>query len=454
MQKNLTSGNLFHIMITFGLPYLLSYFLQTLYGLADLYFVGMFHDTPVITAVSIGSQVMHMVTVIIVGLSVGTTVLISQAVGANQQKYMIKIISNTVILFGLVAVVMTTVLHTFVPQIVNVMKTPEVSWDDTALYLKICFAGIPFIIAYNVISAVFRGMGDSKTPMYFIALSCVVNIVVDYILIGRYGMGSAGAAYGTVVSQAVSVVASVIYVAKKRGGLSFSKEDIMPDMEVIHKIRKVGVPVACQDGLIQVSFLIITIIANRRGVEVAAAVGIVEKIIGILFLIPSTMMSTVSAIAAQNVGAGKHERAKKTLQYGIGVVVVIGVIFSCICQVAAPMIISLFDKNAEVVRYGSQYLRSYVWDCVLAGIHFCFSGYFCAYGYSIMSFIHNIASIVLMRVPGAYLASKWYPDDLFPMGMAAPLGSLLSAVICVGMYVWMQKFKIKSDKHHGEISLG
>ncbi|MBR1780698.1 MAG: MATE family efflux transporter, partial [Oscillospiraceae bacterium] len=216
--------------------------------------------------------------------------------------------------------------------------------------------------------------------------------------------------------------------------------DFRVDHTVMGALLRVGLPVAAQDGLIQIAFLTITMIANRRGVDVAAAVGIVEKFISFLFLVPSAMLSSVSAIAAQNAGAGKHDRARKTLGYAVAISVGAGLVFVVICQFAAADILRLFAREEEqVIALGAQYLKTYVLDCVFAGVHFCFSGYFCAYQRSILSFAHNLASILLVRIPGAWLASALWPDSLYPMGLAAPLGSLLSAVICVAAYLVLRK---------------
>ena len=217
--------------------------------------------------------------------------------------------------------------------------------------------------------------------------------------------------------------------------MGVTRRDFAPDGQYMGQLLGIGVPVAFQEGLIQVSFLVITAIANSRGVNVAAAVGIVEKIISFLFLVPSSMLSTVSAVAAQNAGAGLHERGKRALRYGITVCVSVGLVIFVICQFAAEAIVGRFVVNEpEVVRLGGQYLRSYSLDCAIAGIQFCFSGYFSAYGKSQYSFIHNIISIALVRIPGAYLASILYPQTLYPMGLAAPMGSLLSSVICLFLY--------------------
>ena len=448
MEKNLTTGSVFKNLAFFSVPYLLSYFLQTLYGMADLFIVGQYENVAATTAVSIGSQVMHMLTVMIVGLAMGTTVTIGQAVGGGNRKKAAQAVGNTVTLFMALSVALAALLLLAVRPIVSVMSTPAEAVEGTVRYLTVCFIGIPFITAYNITSSVFRGLGDSKSPMYFIAVACVANIALDYLFIGTLRLGPLGAALGTTLSQCVSVIISLAVIVKKRL-IPIQKSDFKPQKAVMGKLLGIGVPVALQDGLIQVAFIVITVIANKRGLTDAAAVGIVEKIIGFLFLVPSSMLSAVSALGAQNIGAGKPERAKQTLRYAIFIAFGFGVVMSIIIQFTADPIVALFtDKSAadgaEVIRLGGEYLRGYILDCALAGIHFCFSGYFCACGKSGLSFLHNILAVVFARVPGAYLTSKWFPTTLLPMGLATAAGSLLSVIICVIAYAILQKKAAKA----------
>jgi len=278
-------------------------------------------------------------------------------------------------------------------------------------------------------------MGDSRSPMYFIAVACAANIGLDLLFMGAFKMGPVGAALGTTLAQAVSVAVSLVMLLR-RGGIRLSRADLRPQHSVIGDMLKIGVPIAVQDGLIQIAFILITVIANRRGMTDAAAVGIVEKIIGFLFLVPSSMLSSVSALGAQNIGADKPERARSTLGYAILFACGFGLCVAIAMQFGAERAVSLFtDRAAEdgaaVIRAGEQYLRGYVWDCVFAGIHFCFSGYFCAVGRSGLSFLHNIIAIGVMRVPGVYLMSQRFPDTLLPMGLATAAGSYALSPICV-----------------------
>ena len=443
MEKNLTEGSVVKKLLGFSLPYLLSYFLQTLYGMADLLIIGRYGTVSDTTAVSIGSQVMHMLTVMIVGLAMGTTVCVGQSVGGKRRDRAAGYIGNTAVLFVGVSLVLTVLLLALTSPIVSVMSTPADAADGARAYLTVCFIGIPFITAYNVISSIFRGMGDSRSPMYFIAVACAANIALDLLFMGALGMGPVGAALGTTLSQAISVAVSLVMLLR-RGGIKLSRADLRPQRDIIGDMLKIGVPIALQDGLIQIAFILITVIANRRGMTDAAAVGIVEKIIGFLFLVPSSMLSTVSALGAQNIGAGKPERARKTLGFAILFACGFGLCVAVAMQFGAENAVSLFtDRSAAdgstVIRAGGQYLRGYVWDCVFAGIHFCFSGYFCAVGRSGLSFLHNIIAIGVMRVPGVYLMSQRFPDTLLPMGLATAAGSLVSVIICVIAYLCIRR---------------
>jgi len=445
MNRKLTEGSVFKNIIFFSLPFLLSYLMQTLYGLADLFIIGQFSTVASTTAVSIGSQVMHMITVMIVGLAMGSSVLVGRSVGAEDEKMKNKAIGNTVVIFGVLSVILAIVLAILSGGIVSLMQTPKEAVAGTNSYLLVCFVGIPFITFYNIISSVLRGMGDSKSPMYFIAVACLCNIVLDYVFIGLMSMGAVGAALGTSLAQGVSVIVAIIYTIKKGIIRGITANDFKPDRKVIKSIFSVGLPISAQDGFIQISFLLITVFANRRGLTDAAAVGIVEKLIGILFLIPSSLLSSVSTLCAQNIGAGKEERSEATLKYAAMLAAGIGMIFAIAFQFISADAVSLFTTDSMVIISGEKYMKSYVWDCVAAGIHFVFSGYFCACNKSGISFIHNIISIITARIPIAYFASIYYKDSLYPMGLAAPIGSVISVIVCFVAYVLIHRNKKSTD---------
>ena len=432
--KDLTKGNLVTVMMEFSIPYLCACFLQLLYSMADLYFVGKFCDVSTITAVTIGGQVMHMLTVMIVGMAMGCTVCLARAIGAKRYLEASTTIGNTISLFMILSLPLTLLLVLCSEGIAHLMATPQEALCHTITYLKISFIGIPAIVGYNVMAAIYRGLGDSKSPMYFIAIACLCNILLNYLFIAQFNMGGAGAALATILSQCISVAIAIITILIKNKGMNLQKVDFHLKKRITSKLLQIGTPIALQDGFIQVSFIIITIIANCRGLVDSAAVGIVERVIGILFLVPSTLLSTVSAVSAQNLGSGLLERARLTLRYSIIIAITFGTVASIIFQFISKDVVAIFTTDPRVIISGEQYLMAYVWDCVLAGIHFCYSGYFCAQGKSVLSFIHNAISIVVARIPLAYLASITFPTTLYPMGLATLTGSLLSVIICAHFY--------------------
>ena len=438
MQRNLTRGSIFCNIMIFSIPYLISCFLQMLYGLGDLFIIGQFAGVDSTTAVSIGSQVMHMVTVIITGLAMGSTVMIGRSVGEENPGKVSITIGNTVRLFALIAAAMSLLLLLLVKPITYIVRTPEEAISSTRNYLVICFLGIPFITAYNILSSIFQGMGDTKSPMYFIFVACVLNIALDYLFIGGFGLGAVGAALGTTLSQAFSVVIAFIAI-RHRKMFTISRSDLRKDEETVHSIMHVGLPIALQNGFIQVSFLFITAIANMRGLEDAAAVGIVEKIMGMLFLVPSALLSSVSAISSINLGAGYDGRARSTLWTSIGIAIFFGMLSGVVIQFISEDLVSLFATDIKVIVGGGQYLRGYVWDSLFAGIHFCFSGYFSALGKSKIAFYHNMVGILLARAPIAYVASAAFPSNLLPMGLATVIGSIISCFICLGCYIYIRR---------------
>ena len=369
MHNDYTSGNLLKQLMSFSLPYMLACFLQTFYGMADLFIAGQFNGADTVSAVSIGSQVMHMLTVVLVGLAMGTTVMISRSLGAKDTKKIAGYIGNSIVLFIGISIVLTVVLLLGTDLLLNLLSTPLEAYEEARIYLQICFGGCIFITAYNIISSIYRGLGDTTSPMIFVAIAGVLNIGLDWLLIGPFGMGAEGAAIATVVSQAVSVVIALCAFMKNSHGVTMQRKDLMPDASTMKDLIGIGLPISLQDGLIQVSFLTITAIANGRGVDVAAAVGIMKKIISFLFLVPSAMLSAVSALAAQNMGAGNHQRGRQVLYYAIVICICFGVICSIAAQPFADQIVGLFVKDApKVTLLGGQYLRAYVCAFLLLGL--------------------------------------------------------------------------------------
>lgn len=438
-QSDLEKGGVFPRLLRFSLPYLLACFLQTFYGLADLYFTGRFNTASAITAVSVGSQLMHMLTVVIVGLAMGSTVFLSRAMGSGDRQAAARSIGNTALLFSGFALVLTAVLLVSRGKLLQLLSVPPEAMKEARDYVTLCFGGVLFITAYNILSSIYRGLGDTRRPMLFVMAAGVVNIGLDWMLMVPGHMGTRGAALATLISQGFSVLLAAAWLPRAMD-FPLKKGDFRPEPAILGRILRVGLPVAAQDGLIQVSFLVITGIANRRGLEISAAVGITEKVISFLFLVPSAMLSSVSALCARDLGAGNPEKSRRTLGCALGLCLASGAFFTLVCSLWAPQVLRIFAREEpEIITLGAQYLRTYVWDCIFAGFHFCFSGYFCACERSSLSFLHNIISILTLRIPLVWLAARLWPATLYPMGLGAPLGSLLSTLICLGFYRSLRK---------------
>ena len=442
MHTSLTEEKVSKTIVRFSIPFLCSYFLQTVYGMVDLLIIGQFYQVQSTTAVSIGSQIMHMITVMIVGLAMGTVVTIGRAVGAKKQQDVNQYVGNSITLFMLLSFISTFFLFHSIDLIVALVSTPSKAIVETTQYLRICFFGIPLITIYNLISAIFRGMGDSKKPLYIIAIACCLNVIFDYAFIAYFHMGVAGAAYATIFAQFFSVLLAGFYLIKKSKTVLPKKEDYHLQWKRVKEIGVIGLPIMIQDGCIQIAFLLITVFVNQRGLYDAAAVGIVEKMICLLFLVPSSMLQTVSSLSALNLGAKKPERAHEVLKDACIITICWGVFIVFLMHISIGFFMQLFTKNEQVMILGSQYMKGYVWDCIFAGLHFSFSGYFCAYGLSTLSFLHNIVSILVVRIPCAYFASCMF-DSLYPMGLAVSLGSFVSVLICLLAYSIMKPREAK-----------
>lgn len=389
---SLTRGAVLPALVRFSLPYLLAVFLQQLYGLADLLAAGMFNGADIVTAVSVGSQFMHMFTAVTIGLASGCTVAVSRAAGAGNQKELDRAINASVWVFGVYAVLMHMILFCLPDVILQLLQVPEQAIEQARLYLLICFAGIPFIVAYNVIACIYRGRGDSMTPLAFVGAACFGNIFLDFLFMGPFGMKAAGAALATVFGQILSVALAVFWMKKTR---FIDREALMarPSKKSVKALLTVGVPIAFQDGFIQIAFLIITAIGNSRGLIDAAAIGITEKVISFLFLVPSSLSQSLSAMAGQNVGAGLYQRAARALWDAIGLCLAWSALMILLCETAGSWLIGLFISDGAVIHAGAVYLSSYILDLIGVSFHFCLGTYFCVFQKSGLSFLQNFLSV-------------------------------------------------------------
>lgn len=452
MEKvdNFTQGRVFLPLVRFALPILFALLLQALYGAVDLLVVGQFGGEMAdvyVSAVSTGSQVLQTLTVTITGLAMGLTIFVGKKIGANEKKEAGRIIGNSIFLFGIISVIITVAMLLLDDKIAQIMHAPQEAFGDTVSYIAICSAGTIFIVAYNLLGSIFRGIGDSKTPLITVAIACVLNIFGDLLFVAVFNMGAIGAAAATVLAQAVSVLLSLVLIKRQTLPFTFSIRDIYPKASYIKRILKLGIPVALQDLLVSLSFLVIIAIVNNIGLTESAGVGVAEKVCVFLMLVPSAFMQSMSAFVAQNVGAGKLDRAKKTLQYGILTSLVIGVFIGWFTFFHGDLMASIFTKDPALIWNGANYLKAYAFDCVFTSFLFCFIGYFNGYGYTAFVMVQGIIGGVFVRIPVSYLMSKLEPVSLFKIGMATPISTVLQIILCTGFFIFImyrQKKQLKA----------
>ena len=436
--EDLTSGSVLRVLLRFSLPYMLSSFLQMLYSAVDMFVVGRYADTAAISAVSVGGKISSLITVVIMGLSTGATVLIGNRVGERDGPAASAAIGNTISLFAMIAAVITPMMIVLTPAAVRLVQTPQAAVGDANTYVLICACGLPFITAYNLACCILRAIGDSRTPVRFILIACLVNVALDFLLVGCFSLGVGGAAAATVAAQSVAAVSAVVYLLRHRAAYAFSRRDLKPHRAEMGRILKVGLPVAVQDGCLHVYFIILTVIANSRGLTDSAGVGIVETIMNFVFLVSFSVESALVTITAQNIGAGKPQRACRSTYYAVLIAGGFGVLMALLCQLFSVRFVALFTMDAQVAAAGAAYLRTYSIDTAIGGAVICVNGYLCGKGSSGIVFLQNILSIVLVRLPVAYFMSMLHPESMAYMGASSPAGSAFSMVF-LALYLFIKK---------------
>ncbi len=438
-ERYLIEGNLSRGLWRFAAPFMLAYLLQALYGAVDLFVVGKFCDAAAVAATATGAQLLHSLTGLILGFSAGGTVLIGFNVGAKDAKGAANAVGSTSTLFALVALITTPLLAFGTNFCVDLLQTPEEAVQFARQYVFVCACGIPFIIGYNVVGAIYRGLGDSKTPTKFVALACVVNIIADLALVAWLDMGPLGAAIATVASQALSFGYALVHMRRRRFSFEFHRDAFFLRRKSVYSIAKVGTPLALQDALTSVSFLVILAIVNQMGVMPSAGLGVAERVIGFLLLPPIAFSMAVATSTAQNKGAKQPKRALNGAKLGGLYSLYFGLFFFALCQICPVALASAFTNDPEVARQGALYLRSFSIDCICVAFVFNINGYFCGLGKTVVVLAHNSIAALAVRIPVSYYFSRGLDATLFNVGFAAPLASLLSIVVCAAYFVWLRK---------------
>lgn len=429
--NSFTEGKILSPLIKFTIPILLAIFLQAMYGAVDLLVVGQFGNASSVSAVATGSQIMQTITGLMTGLTMGITIFVGQKIGKKQTSEAAKAIGTAICLFTCISAVVTVIMMLAARSFASEMNSPAEAFEQTVHYVLICSAGTIFIVAYNVISAVFRGIGNSKLPLAFVGIACVTNIVGDLVLVGIFKLDVSGAAIATVFAQAVSVVLSLVIIKKRGLPFPFSMKDIRFHKNEIQNILKLGSPIALQDVLTNVSFLLITSIINSLGLIESAAIGVSEKIVVFIMLIPIAYMSSISAFVAQNIGAGKSERAKKAMYYAMATSLVFGLIMFSFSFWHGNVLAGIFSNDMRVIAACAEYMKAYAIDCVLVCVLFCFMGYFNGCGKTIFVMAQGLLSAFLIRIPFSYFISKIPEVTMLQIGFASPIATVFSIIICI-----------------------
>ena len=441
-ETNFTEGKIMQPLLLFAVPVLFALFLQAMYGAVDLLIIGKFAASADVSAVSTGSQIMMMLTNAVSAFAMGTTILLGQQIGSGKKEEGGKSVGTAIVMFAILAIIMTVILVVFAPQISGIMNAPAEAFDQTVAYVRICGGGMLVIVAYNLIGCIFRGLGDSKTPLMTVAIACVCNIAGDLLLCAVLHMGTAGAAIATVFAQVVSVIVSFLIIRKKELPFIIHRENLRIHKELLVKMVGLGAPIALQDMLVSVSFLIILAIVNSMGVTASAGVGIAEKVCAFIMLISSAFMQSMAAFVAQNYGAGRMDRAKKALYYGASVSFVIGVGMFFLSFFHGQALAGIFSSDAEVVLAAADYLKAYAIDCMLTAIFFCYTGFYNGIGRTKFVMIQGIIGALGVRVPISYLMSRLPDTSLFKIGLATPMSSAVQLILCLGFMLYLKRKKI------------
>lgn len=448
-ENDFTNGKILSPLLKFMLPVFAAMLLQAMYGAVDLLIVGRFAQSLDVSAVSTGSQMMMTITGLVVSFAMGTTILLAQRIGEGRGKEGGEVVGASICLFGMIALFFTCLLPLLAGPLSRVMNAPEEACGATVSYLRICGFGAVFIIAYNLIGSVFRGIGDSKTPLLTVLIACVCNVAGDLLLVGVFKMGTAGAAAATVAAQGVSVGVSLLFLRKRTLPFSFSAKDIRFRGGIIRRVTSLGLPIALQDLLVGVSFLVLLAIVNDLGLIPSAGIGVAERVCGFIMLIPSAFMQAMAAFVAQNIGAGRFDRAKRALGYAISVSMLPAVAMFVLTFWRGDLLAGIFSKDPAVIAAGADYLKAYAIDCLLTCFLFCFIGFFNGTGNTKFVMAQGIIGAFLVRVPVAFLMSRESPVSMFHIGLATPCSTVLQVALCLICFAVVNKNSITAANWPG-----
>lgn len=434
-KNNFTEGNILRKLSLFMLPVLGALILQAAYGAVDLLVVGRFGSTAGLSAVSTGSQLMNLVTFMVTQLAMGATVLIARYLGEKKPERIGAVLGGATVVFAILATVLFVLLVFFAHPIAVLMQAPSEALGLTTRYVRICGMGIFFIVAYNMLAAIFRGLGDSKSPLLFVLVACLINIAGDLLFVAGFKMDAAGAAIATIMAQAVSVVLAIVILLKKNLPFTLKKSDFRMNPQC-RKFLQVGLPLALQEVLTQTSFLALCAFVNRLGLTASSGYGVASKIVSFAMLIPSALMQSMASFVAQNVGASKPKRAKQAMFTGMGIGLVFGCAVFALVMLKGDVLAGIFSTDAEVVQKGFEYLKGFAPETILTAILFSMLGYFNGNNKTVFVMIQGLVQTLLVRLPMSYLMSIQPNASLTKIGLAAPVSTLVGVLLNTAFYLY------------------
>lgn len=437
-KTDFTQGSILKKLAYFMIPILGALVLQAAYGAVDLLVVGRFGSTSGLSAVSTGSQVLNLVTFVVTQLAMGITVLIARYLGEKRSEAIGPVIGGAVVVFALFSAGLFVLMVCFARPISVLMQAPAEAVELTSGYVRICGSGIFFIVAYNLLSSVFRGLGDSRSPLLFVLIACVVNVIGDLALVAGLHMDAAGAALATVFAQAVSVVCAVVMLVKKGLPFTITKKDFRLNPQC-RKFLGIGLPLALQEFLTQVSFLALCAFVNRLGLEASSGYGVACKIVNFAMLIPSALMQSMASFVSQNVGAGNTKRAKRAMFTGIGVGLVFGCAVFALVMLKGDVLAGFFSTDAAVVQKGFEYLKGFAPETILTAVLFSMIGYFNGNDKTLWVMVQGLVQTLLVRLPMSYFMSIQPNASLTWIGLAAPTSTAVGILLNIVFYIYLNK---------------
>ena len=444
-QSDFTEGSILKKLVAFMFPVLGALILQAAYGAVDLLVVGRFGSTSGLSAVSTGSQVLNLVTFVVIQLAMGITVLIARYLGEKRPEQIGSVIGGSAIVFAIISVILFVIMVGFARPISVLMQAPAEAVDLTTSYVRICGGGILFIVAYNLLAAIFRGLGDSKSPLLFVLVACIVNIFGDLLLVAGLHMDAAGAAIATVMAQALSVVFAVILLMKKKLPFTITKQDFHFNCQC-SRFLEIGLPLALQECLTQISFLALCAFVNRLGLEASSGYGVACKIVNFAMLVPSALMQSMASFVSQNVGAGKRKRAKQSMFTGIGVGLAVGCVVFVLVMLRGDLLTGLFTTDAAVVQRGYEYLKGFALETIVTAVLFSMIGYFNGNNKTVWVMTQGLIQTLLVRLPFAYFMSIQPDASLTMIGLAAPVSTMVGIMLNICFYIYLNKISVKNAR--------